>query len=118
MRTSYEKLSKTIEQLFIKNFPLIFANKISARQQTEKGTYHTAKDKIPFLHLIEKKWWDTPVSSLCLEREQQIHLRKVKYEDIDFVFNIVNDPLVRKMSISTKTISKQEHKNWFIQKLQ
>ncbi len=70
LRTSYEKLSKTIEQLFIENFPLIFAGKIIPQQQKEKGTFHTVKDKIPFLYLIEKKWWDSSVSSLCRIQER------------------------------------------------
>ncbi len=71
LRTSYEKLSKNIEHLFIKNFPFIFADKILPQQQKGEGTYHTTKDKNPFLHLIEKKWWDTPVSELTRERERE-----------------------------------------------
>ncbi len=127
--TSYEKLSKRIEQLFIENFPLIFAGNMTPQQQDGQGTFHTIKDKIPFLYLIERKWWETSVSGLARQGQDKDKtrtrqgqdkdkIRRAAYKDIDFVFSLANDPSVRNMSLSTAAISRQEHEQWFSQKLQ
>ncbi|MGN0416175.1 MAG: GNAT family N-acetyltransferase [Agathobacter sp.] len=41
------------------------------------------------------------------------YLREAIEEDVDLLFQWANDPVVRQNSFSTKTISYQEHVNWF-----
>lgn len=61
LRSSYNKLSYCIESLFIDNAKDILANSIESKPQFFNGTYHRKKDKMPYMYLIEKKGWDTPV---------------------------------------------------------
>jgi methionyl-tRNA formyltransferase len=64
LRTSYEKLSYAIEQLFIENSILILSCSIIAIKQQNGGSFHLSIDKNKFLYLIDKNWWDTPVKNL------------------------------------------------------
>lgn len=41
------------------------------------------------------------------------YLRKANEYDIDFLFNLVNEPLCRSNSLSTKEIKYTEHKKWY-----
>jgi len=45
-------------------------------------------------------------------------LREVGIEDMDFLFNLVNDAEVRKNSLNQEPITLKQHKKWFLQKLQ
>lgn len=63
LRSSYEKLSATIEQLFIEFWPEIRSEKLVPVPQGMGGTTHRMKDKLPFQHLLYKGW-DTPVIDL------------------------------------------------------
>lgn len=122
LRASYEKLSAAIEQLFIDNMMDIFAEKITPRRQDEGGSFHLSKDKTPYLPLIEKLWWDTPVVNL-LEKEKEkekegLNLVQATDAYCDFVFSVVNDCVVRAMSFQSKAISYDEHKAWFARQME
>lgn len=49
--------------------------------------------------------------------DKEFTLRKVKIEDLEILFDWANDPLVRTNSFSTKSITINEHKTWFQEKL-
>jgi len=44
-------------------------------------------------------------------------LRDIKESDIDFLFSLVNDSEVRKNSLNQKKIEFEDHKKWFLKKL-
>ena len=74
LKTTYIALSNAVEDLFIKNADLLLFNKIIPKRQLDKGTFHRLHDKIHYLHLLEKHWWDTPINSLikaARERERE-----------------------------------------------
>ena len=64
LRSSYTKLSDEIEELFIKNFHEIIAQRIIARQQIGAGSFHLSSDKNKFLHLLQEQSWDTSVADI------------------------------------------------------
>lgn len=64
LRTSYDKLSHAVENLFINNIDEILTSSITATPQKEHGTLHFSKDKIKYADLYNKFGWDTPVKSL------------------------------------------------------
>lgn len=61
LRTSYEKLSQIVEDLFISNIDKLLYSNIIPQKQSGRGSFHLAKDKNNFLSQLEKQWWDTPV---------------------------------------------------------
>ena len=63
LRTSYNKLTNTIEQLFWNNWPLIRSGKIIPKQQPAGGSFHYKKDLNSYLYLLSEGW-DTPVRKL------------------------------------------------------
>lgn len=63
LRTTYQRLSLEVENLFRVHWPAIAEGKIEPFQQIGSGSYHTTSDKAPFLHLLTKGW-DTPVRNL------------------------------------------------------
>lgn len=63
LRSSYEKLNKTIESLFKRKWPYIREGMITAIPQSNEGTFHSLKDKEKFNHLLTMGW-DTPVRNL------------------------------------------------------
>lgn len=63
LRTSYDRLTETIEDLFKQSWSIIRENQINAFPQAGEGTYHRIKDKEQYKHLISKGW-DTPVLDL------------------------------------------------------
>jgi len=63
LRTSYEKLSETIEALFRETWPLIREGKVTSRAQVGEGSFHLLKDRKQYEHLLTKGW-DTPVIEL------------------------------------------------------
>lgn len=63
LKTSYNRLSETIEALFKQVWPLIRVGKKGARPQSEGGSYHEVRDKFKFEHLLTHGW-DTPVIGL------------------------------------------------------
>lgn len=71
LRTSYNKLSHTIENLLINNIDEILASSIISKQQEGKGTLHLSKDKIQYAELYEILGWDTPVRSLIGKAEKR-----------------------------------------------
>ena len=44
----------------------------------------------------------------------QLKIRKVKFEDISFIYNLRNDRLTRLSSLNNKKISFENHKIWFL----
>lgn len=73
LRTSWEKLSRAIERLFLDNAEDLLAGKIQPKPQVGKGSYHRTTDKMRYIHLLEQLWWDTPVKMLegaALESEK------------------------------------------------
>jgi methionyl-tRNA formyltransferase len=63
LRTTYERLSATIEELLYMHWDDFYNHRIQARPQQGRGTYHRSRDKEPYLHLLTNGW-DTPVENL------------------------------------------------------
>jgi methionyl-tRNA formyltransferase len=63
LRTSYERLSKTIEELFRRVWPNIRSGKQESIPQPDGGSYHRLSDRAAFEYLLVKNW-DTPVADL------------------------------------------------------
>lgn len=63
LRTSYERLSIVIEQLFMQTWPDIRSGNIKATPQPAGGSFHRLKDRAEFEHLLTNGW-DTPVADL------------------------------------------------------
>lgn len=64
LRTSYERLSKEIEDLFILNWLDIKSNRVQEiSQNLKKGSFHLMRDKSEYEHLLSKGW-DTPIIEL------------------------------------------------------
>jgi len=63
LRTSYDRLSETIEQLFMQVWPDIREGRGEAIPQPEGGTSHRMSDRKPYEHLLTSGW-DTPVAEL------------------------------------------------------
>lgn len=63
LRSSYEKLSFAIEELFMEKWDDICTERIIPVPQPPGGSYHHSKDLIPFSHLLTKGW-ETPVLEL------------------------------------------------------
>ena len=64
LRTSYNKLSLAIEDLFIANADILLNNMLIPKKQADGGSFHLAKDKNKFLSQLEKQWWDTPLNEV------------------------------------------------------
>jgi len=63
LRTTYERLTNTIEELFIESWSRIRSGVLQPIPQIGGGSMHCLSDKKPHLHLLTKQW-DTPVESL------------------------------------------------------
>ena len=64
LRTSYDKLSLAIENMFISNAKALLANTIPAVAQVGQGSFHYAKDKQSYLYLYEKSGFDTQIKEI------------------------------------------------------
>jgi methionyl-tRNA formyltransferase len=64
LRTSYERLSNTVENLFREIWPGIRSGKLKATPQVGEGSFHRISDREKVRHLLENGW-DTPVSKLA-----------------------------------------------------
>lgn len=63
--SSYGKLSKAIELLFIKNCEGLLNEMIEAKPQNcNEGSFHYSKEKEAYTHLWAEKGWETPVAEL------------------------------------------------------
>lgn len=78
LRTTYERLTQTIEKLFMENWPLIREGKVKSIPQPMGGSYHKLKDKEKYLHLLTKGW-DTPVRNLIGKAKQNEEERKRRF---------------------------------------
>ena len=63
LKTSYEKLQKRIQELFIKHWQSIRQGTCSRTKQSGRGTFHLLKDKESFVYLLANGW-DTPVKAI------------------------------------------------------
>ena len=63
LRTSYDRLSQTIEKLFMEFWPHVRDDSLIAFPQQHEGTIHSRKDRKEYAHLL-KRGWDTPVKYL------------------------------------------------------
>jgi len=63
LKTSYEKLTREISELFISIWPAIYSNEIQAVKQKGKGSFHRKKDKEKYLELLHSGW-NTPVRDI------------------------------------------------------
>jgi methionyl-tRNA formyltransferase len=63
LRTMYDRLSRTIEDLFNRSWPDIRAGVMKATPQPSGGSSHRLKDRKRVEHLLTKGW-DTPVVEL------------------------------------------------------
>ena len=61
LASTYEILNKEIIDLFVEYLDAIVTGNAPGIKQPEGGTVHKLKDKEPYLHLLDKKGWDTPV---------------------------------------------------------
>ncbi|WP_281279723.1 formyltransferase family protein [Chitiniphilus eburneus] len=65
LSSSYDKLSRVMEFLFINNCKNILNGKIEAEPQNNKeGSFHYSMEKEAYSHLWAEKGWETPVSDL------------------------------------------------------
>jgi methionyl-tRNA formyltransferase len=63
LKTSYERLSTEIEQLFEFVWPKIKNGQLKAIPQPKGGSFHRLRDKKAFEHLLTNEW-DTQVANL------------------------------------------------------
>jgi len=63
LRTSYDRLSKAIEDLFKRVWPDIRAGGLKSLPQPGGGTYHRLNDRAVFNYLLEEGW-NTSVEGL------------------------------------------------------
>lgn len=63
LRTSYNRLSENIEDLFREVWPLIRSGQREASPQSQGGSFHSSVDKNKYAHLLTNGW-DTPVINL------------------------------------------------------
>jgi methionyl-tRNA formyltransferase len=64
LRSSYEKLSAAIEDLFKVHWPAMRLGDLPARRQASGGSFHRKADRKPYDHLLVQGW-DTPVSRIA-----------------------------------------------------
>ena len=63
LRTSYTKLERTIETIFIKQWPKIKNGELQKIGQNERGSYHKSRDREKYNHLFSSGW-DTKISEI------------------------------------------------------
>lgn len=63
LRSSYEKLSAIATKMFLQNCFAIYHQNLAPRKQVGTGSFHYARDKEPYMHLLTEGW-DTPVENL------------------------------------------------------
>jgi methionyl-tRNA formyltransferase len=64
LKTTYEKLSQQMVELFKNNWPNILSGNIMRKKQPSFGSFHRLKDKERFNYLLAEKGWETPVREL------------------------------------------------------
>lgn len=74
LRTSYDRLSTTIENLFKKIWPDIRNGKILVQPKKTGGSYHCLNDKKKYEHLLTLGW-DTPIIRLIGKAKSGATLR-------------------------------------------
>ena len=63
LRTSYTKLERTIETIFIKQWPEIKNDELRRVKQGGRGSYHKSRDKEKYDYLLSNGW-DTKISEI------------------------------------------------------
>jgi methionyl-tRNA formyltransferase len=74
LRTSYDKLSRAIEKLFIDNTDAIFANIIPATPQEGTGSFHYIKDKWLRTFRIDELDHDIKINALAKKLQGRVGL--------------------------------------------
>ena len=64
LRTTYQILQSSIQQLFIENWELIRDLKLKPFQQVGTGSYHKSSDKEPLISNLKDQWLDIPIFEL------------------------------------------------------
>ncbi len=64
LSSSYKKLHKEIQNLFIENWLKIKNFQLEPTQQKGKGSYHSKKDFNKINYLLEQEGWDIKISEL------------------------------------------------------
>lgn len=125
LATTYAALSGRIERLFLNHAPALLAGSVPARKQPAGGSRHQSRDMLPYLPLLEKSWWETPVHGLKgraltdgADAGESALLIPVTPDHKDFLFQIINDPQVRAMSFDSRRIDWRTHCAWFSRRLE
>lgn len=63
LRSSYEVLKSTIENLLMENWDAIYSGDIIVCKQLGDGSYHKSSEKERFMHLLSDGW-DTPIGKI------------------------------------------------------
>lgn len=123
LKSSYDLLSHTVEQLFIENIDALLRGTIIPQEQVGASSYHNSHDKVAYLYLIEDMWWDTPVKKLLMiekeeEKERKRESHFVTYRPVDksykqYIYKLANDPVARNASLNTAEIQYKDHCKWF-----
>lgn len=64
LRTTYTRVSKAAEDLFIEKADLILNSKAESFPQKGPGSFHRSADKLPYTHLWADRGWDTPIKDI------------------------------------------------------
>ena len=73
LRSSYEKLHRAIQSLFMKHWPDIRSGKIQPEPQPQDATYHRKKDKEKYIRGMEDMYLDMKISNLLERIKSQNH---------------------------------------------
>jgi len=98
-----KKLALTLEASKIKKFPRELNRLYSFKNRFKTNKIEIAK------HSVLKEIRRNHLKNFTLLEFEQ--------SDCDELFELSNEPLIRKVSLSSNTISKKEHKNWCERKL-
>jgi len=74
LKTSYDRLKREIEKLFVKEWPEIFSGKKQGEPQFGKGSFHKRSDFKAVEHLLTEGW-DTPIKYL-VENYKKLNCEK------------------------------------------
>jgi methionyl-tRNA formyltransferase len=70
LRTTYDKLTISIESLLREVWPEVRAGKCKSFRQPSGGSYHRVRDKTIFKDLL-RDGWDTPVAEIAARAKKQ-----------------------------------------------
>lgn len=71
LRSTYERLTNAIEEMFVKLWPSIRMGSFNTKEQELGGTFHRLKDRLAYEYLLIKGW-DTPVMDLLGKAKKEV----------------------------------------------